>query len=955
MAIAIERNFPIPRQAVVQELDQPEVAVDGLDKSAKIEKDLVDRVRESYEDTIKTGMATLLFVGGEVAILAFKDPSFIPLGLPVVYFAAKGLKGGLIEEAKIEKHSILNKLGYRADPFVYRGEKLQIGHDTLEDGDNCYRLRLPEVSGENNELSPEQKVAIADLYAQCLSDFSIKTAQRDYRIVFVELGSDFAKQSPLFKNVPQITKGELLEGKNITVTSSDMPVAVMSREALDAMTLEQSEIFERAVNALEESIGRKIDGKLLTQELKRLKFKKGEDLLTEARRLSIKLDHLVVSEGERQFNGVLDTFIDRTPEDEDCKYVLRKRLGQHPVLTVAKSLKGESLQQIKYERGDKRTLLKLDRDLDDIIAMTIDAKERVLLLSYRISQMLKSSEFLAEIAKEPSFGRDKVLERLQELGLKIKYPPNDEISPRHRLATALRSALLAAAVSGILIAGGRIAVEVGSEMSAAPTQQEGIGQTQSPQEYRPVFGDIKSDLTWRVEDNTKQESNLKANGYYILSTANVYKNGEWITNNDLKTAALLDNAELVKANDQSSSITITGDIILDGAGKANFKLPIRDHSTLYRLAIVDTKGNNISEDAYKVYKLEDGTFEVDISFGSAKASTFVQIKEVLVWSQDSVHATKPIPAINTNRLNKDALELLNANQGTQQQLALAVSQGVFSMDPANKSILDNLDGSPESFVNAADKLDGKSCIVANTEFALLSRRDPQDYVNIAFGYGGAIINTKNKSHLYIDNISSHAFTLTNSGEIIDATPSLKAVLKAAQDDGTKKATNEGTDLDTLWNQKENELKKQAEKAVAEEEARRNQMAVNLEAMLVLGAIGSGLVLAPKGIGTVRRSLSQEKIGSLLPGKLDLGKLSLEELQEIYNFFTLLCFGGRKSLAPASSVPSFQTRSEFLERAKLNLTKGPLEEYLSNPEVFEKVFGITDSKTCRRLARLFLSE
>lgn len=944
MAIAIERNFPIPQQAVIQELDMPEVAVDDLGKNVKLKTDAVDATRGASEKLAAAAIvtATELFIslGGVNGDLA---PYFVTLATGFYFVARAGKRALAMREA--DQHKVTNyDLGYEAGRLVYSGEEIEVGGIKLKKGDNIYRVKFPKVVCMNREPSPAQEEAVSRLHARILEHLRKRTAQRDYQTVCIELDSDFAKRDPLFKNMPQITRGELLEGKNIMVTSSDMPIAVLSREVFDAMCFEPSEIFERAVNALEQSIGRRIDGKFLTQELKRLKFKKGEDLLTEARRLSVKLDHLVDSEGERQFNGVPDTFIDKTPEDEDCKYVLRKRLGQHPVLSVVKSLKGEFLQQIRYERGDKRTLLKLDRDLDDIIAMTIDAKGRALLLSYRISQMLKSPEFLAEIAQPTQPSTPQILQKLEELGVKRSSPGMELMGfvPKPgRLVNAAKNAFLAMALTGILVAGGRTGVEAGNGMPTIFAQQENTGIGNLPETIRPDFPELKSDLLWKIEDNTKPESNLKADGYYITSTASAYESGEWDINNSLENSVLLNNAELAKANDQDSSITITGDMILDISGSASFKLPLRDSSTLYRLNIVDANGNSLDQGSYKVYRLEDGTFEVRVSLGFAKASTFITVKEVLIWSKDSVHAIKRIPTIDVSKLDNHALELLKNNEQTQQQLAQAVGSGIYSNNPADNGVLDNLDGSPESFINAADNLNGKNCAVSNTEYALLSSvLNSQDYVNIAFGYGGSVNGNSSK---YIDNVESHVFTITNNGNIIDATPS--KVLTTQQSTGNTQETK-GADLDTVWNQKENDLKRQADLDKAIE---------GLALILGLGTLGTALLLAPKGVGSLRRNLTQKKNNSFMPGELDLEGLSLEKLQEAYDILNWLCYGGRKLPTSTSPIASFQNPAEFIKRAKEGLARTPIRAYLRNPEVFERNLGITNPQALRQLARLALSE
>ncbi len=949
MAIAVEMGSTRSR-AVVQELDQPRVQTDDLGKTARIKIDLEDRRREFYENGAAALTSLPLFAFAAGAVLGGGLP-FIPCLLPTSYFYLKFYKNS-IEQERAEKHSIINEtLGYRADRFVYRGKGLKIGRVELRNGDNFYRLKLLEIGCKDQELSPEQEEVIGQSYTYCLDDFRKKTSQRDYRAVVIDAGRGFIRGNLLAVNTHQVRREEFFEGKDVSIDSPDTPVAVLSKEVFDMMSLKPEEVFEQAVDALEQAVGRKINVRLLIQRLRELRLKVGEELFTEAKNLSKELDHLFDSEVDGRFNGLPETFIDRT---QDVGYA-RRKVGVHPRLSRIRSSRGDFLQQVTYTQGDKRTLLRLDRSLEE--AMSLNPRDRALFLADAISRILKSPKILREVAQPVSLSPIEIHERLKELGLEVGETNNEVIHPKpKRFAYAVKNGLLAMVLTGIMITGGKATVEaINSQSSESSIPPYCTGPACLGEYQRPNFDEVKPNLLWKVEDNTKPESELKANGYFITSTASVYIDGKWILNNDLENAVLLDNQELSKANDQSSNIVIASSFTLDKSGNANFKLPIRDRSTLYRLSIVDANGKSINQDAYKVYKLEDGTFEVKISLGATQASAFIQVKEVLIWSDNSVHARKQIPPIDTNRLEDDVLELLRSNGQSQEQLASAIRNGTYpSGNPSNKEILDSIDGSPESYINAANDLNGKDCDTANTEYALLSSAiDSEKYVNIAIGYGGAKVNSRNTKHLYIDNSSGHGFTITNKGDIIDATP------KASQPQLLPNVNDIigniiGPDLDVAWSQREAKLRQQS---LVEESSSQTQEDFKLLSVLITTAIV--LALAPKGIGITKKHLTKEKIdpmvSKLKPGKYNLEKLNSRQLEEAYKVLNWLCYGENNLPTQISSTAGFQNLSEFLQRARGGLTAIPIKAYLRNPKPLERKLGVTDPKILRQLARLIISE
>jgi hypothetical protein len=473
----------------------------------------------------------------------------------------------------------------------------------------------------------------------------------------------------------------------------------------------------------------------------------------------------------------------------------------------------------------------------------------------------------------------------------------------------------------------------------------------------------QSHLDWKIETNNLDFFN---NGYYITSTASAYKNGEWILNNSLENATLLDSKQLsekVNQIDKVAGAAVTGNMVLDASGSASFKLPVQAATTLYGLIITGIDGNPIDINSYQVYGLADGTFEVKVALGSTNARSAIQIKEVLVESDESVHATQHIPAIDLNKLNEDALNLLKYSDADLWDLSEEVGGDTYSINPSNKNILDQTDGSPESFINAAVKLTGKDCDTANAEFALLSSNleTPDDYyVNMAFGYSGTL--GPNGDIGFLDSVSAHAFTVATDGSIIDATPAgamsddpmtqqyLANLGKAADSDKEAAWNQQSTNLSNQDSQRKQDLKKQAD-----QENKRRQITLDLELMLGLGLAAGGLSLAPKGAGVLRRNLTSKKINSavskVMPGRLRAEELSIKELEEAYRFFNWLSFGGGKNFPADSLVDGFQNAPELLGKMQGgSLSVRRIKEYLRNPKQFEQAAGVTNPRILRQLAK-----
>jgi len=461
MTSAVEIGSSVP-QAAVEDIT-PAGIVDPLGISSKIKNDLFDRSGRAKENSL--GLLTqvpLIGIGalGLGALFADHPPiaAVAALAAPYTLFCIESLRHLLEISLDEEKHSIMDKdLGYRADRLVYAGSGLSIDGTELKKGDNFYYLQLPYVK-HKGQFAPDQLDSIRRLYAVAIKDFRTRVSARDYQAVAIDVQDNFIGADPLIKTAPRISRKALLAGKDATTLNSNVQAAIFPRETLDLMALEPREIFERAVDALDQSIGRKISGARLIEELRGLRFQSGERMFGEARRLRVKVDHLFDSQAEALFNGLPEVSVDRSA---DIGFI-RRRSGSHPTLTATKALRGELLQQISYTQGDKRTLLRLDRVLDEVIAL--DSKDRAILLSYAISHMLNSAEMLEEMIREKGLNKEAVLKDLADWDITVEdgkwIMPLAALPRLRRMPNIYKKTLLTAVVAGAVFTGGKAVSEI---------------------------------------------------------------------------------------------------------------------------------------------------------------------------------------------------------------------------------------------------------------------------------------------------------------------------------------------------------------------------------------------------------------------------------------------------------------------------------------------------------------
>src|ERR1035437_5515197 len=525
----------------IREVTSP-VKTESLQAIRRIKTDEIDRRVSALSFAGKTiytmpfGLAATFITGG------------VPLFAPVAYYSLRTLGEGVGEIDDKQKKTDQD-LKYEATRLVYRGEGLGDRGLQLKKGDNFYYVRLPDFTIKRRDpLASEQIEAMSELYGYILEEVKDGISGKDYSAIAIGLNNIAVPHSnPGIETAPKKRMVDLLEGKNAVVNLPELEAAILSSEVFEAMTLTYDEIFQKTIDALEAEIGIKISGRLLIAELRALRSKPWEERLAEAARLRKKLDIFSNSQAEALFNGLPVVELDK-PNGIPVK----KRLELHPSLQIVQSLKGAFLEQISYAQGDRRRLVKLDKPLEQVLA--VDSKYKPLLLAYALSQILSTPESLREATRDKQVSKEDLLKKLDELGILIfEQKPlinKDKLRSRQlgrRVRDMIIAGLLSTAVMRAEIAGIRAVEQIANMQGLGLGQEQSSGtpaQSNSLQNYeKPAFPDSvpQSHLDWQIETY----GNQSASGYYILSTSNRYVNGEWVVNNSLDNATLLNNSDLV--------------------------------------------------------------------------------------------------------------------------------------------------------------------------------------------------------------------------------------------------------------------------------------------------------------------------------------------------------------------------------------------------------------------------
>lgn len=960
--------------------------------SRKLKIDALDRNIQNENTRYHAFAGAGIFLGLALPTLAdslingFYRPGYFntPMGLAVIAGTtlmlatpSKAVESFYSERQikKIEtRHSIQNSDPfYNAERIVYKGVGLETNGFRLNKGDNLYYVNLPvpRSIGQNIptaplNISPEQLGLLSQYYSLILRDLRDKTAQRDYQGVVLDFGYLLNPENPNLKkygNAASVTNTQLFEGKNIKQTDQTSTTLLLPREVLETVPLSPDDIFNKAVDALEADIGDKISGVDLVARLRNLGKIPKDARIEEAIALRHRLDNLFNLQAETRFNSLPDVSIERTPLGP-----VRKKSQIHPTLKVTQNSKGVFLEEISYSRGDRQFLVKLDVPIEE--ALKPGSKDRTLLLTYAVSEMLSTPEKIMEATEEEALDPIAIYDKLRKTGISLAAPRELYVAPKsHKYLKGVRDIALV----------GAIGIGTLNVAQAIPALQEiphilnidlpfGLsGDSQSSEEAGDItlnhledkeeagIGNYPpSHLDWKVETN-----GLSPDGYYISSTSYDFQDGGWIIDNNPESAQKLDSNALrldytwAGTENPGRQLLLAGSVDLDHQKKAKLRLPIREGTTIQGLRIITLDGTTVSPNFYNVYKFKDGTFVLDISADPDLPNSSVAVSYTLVESELGPHASRRLEAIDTTKLSPEAYRLLQESGNNLEILRMKVSlDKPYSIDPPNKDVLDGVDGSDEAEINAIQQLLGSSCDTSNTEFALLSSSlSTSEFVNTAGGYLGI------SSGGFLNRNMSHRFNVDNEGDIFDAT----AGNGTLGDEKTKKyfASLGQTPQDAAaeW-EREVEQEREEQIALVIQEKQKQELLNNIQTLLLLGGLTGSLIVAPKGIDAIRRRFSKERVDKIRDQAKTfryLHRLSAPDLEEAYRFFNWMSFGEGKQFPRYSDVDiESSSREEMARRIKKGVLEKNLRLYLRHPEKFEHEAGIGKSRKLRRIAKYLLN-
>lgn len=874
------------------------------------------------------GIAPIFFNGFNQSLWPFQIAVTSSAMLNSAYhYARNGSLNSQIKRLERE-HSVKDSnLGYRADRVVYRGDKVL-------NGTNFYHIQLPELKLPNpgQLITASDLSAMRDYYAFALNDIRNKIRGKQYDIVFIDL-APLLTENPALQGAYQasleITRRHVYYGKEVKIKDEDRQCIALPKETFESIPLQPQEAFRAAINSLRED--RK--GAVIASKVETALNNGGDGREAEMQRLRQYLNRTFDTQIEAIFGGASLMF------DRQGGHYRKRKITYS--IQERKTASGRDLLQVSYNDGTVRRLpINFKQPLEEII--TSQSPYKVILLTNALIQMLQQHS-IDELTQESIRDKNQILQQLQAQGITIKAVPqeknpiveNDTLP--HGLFRKIRPAL-----SALLLIG---ALKAGSNALESPKAiTNNISSSYLQTSERPRFPEVlpQSKLDWKIESH-----GLDSQGYYILSTSHEYANGQWQYENGNKTPINI--ASSVAVN--TPYLLLTGNMSLDAFGNASFKLPIKDYSQVNALLITDINGNTLH---YNAYRLDDGTIEIDVQGGFLNGFGSIQVQEALISSPHSVHATQRIRQIDVNKLSPQARRLLaNINFPSFRilyELANEISAGQeYSIDPKNKNVLQQTNGTAESFINAAASLLGSDCEIANSEFALLSSATEElagsMFVNIANGF--IVENTPGgTTNLSLNELAAHEFTVTDSGNIVDATP-----YNIAKDKLTQQyiqelhGSNNDVSAEAAW--------EQAQQAQQDESVTRQGFYRTLEILGGVVALAAGAVLTEQGVKRIRRVANSENIASLIK-KIQLLRFSNEDLVNAYNFFNWISWGYPAN-APLSTQAELVVSNKLEGAAAINsnLHGERILDYLTSPQQYEDAARVSkaDAEKFRKLARL----
>ncbi len=495
-------------------------------------------------------------------------------------------------------------------------------------------------------------------------------------------------------------------------------------------------------------------------------------------------------------------------------------------------------------------------------------------------------------------------------------------------------------VTGLALAGVIAPLAVGTEpVPANPTQSTHayIG----PGDISGKIGFIEQDTTNKTIWDISYHG-VEPESYYVTDIASVFANNSW--QHSLGDSGIP--IHLPKSPDSQYYTELTG--IASTASSRVFNLPESLATRVDSLRVTDTKGKEVPIVAFQN---DDGLVTVAVPGRTAET---LLVQETLVATDtvaDMPHAVEPIAKIDVKKLSSVARrKLVKKHYG---EVFDAFSKDTYSINPPDAALLHHTDGSAESFINAAVRLSGSDCAIANTELALVSSlySDPF-FLNEAIGFI-AQANDPQGTTARLDSLHSHEFTLTAFGtgplDVTPATPgkdtSTQMYLHALNKD-----TQKGASIQDQW-----QTYVSAEKAYEKEEKAHAEQLVALEAIMGLALLGGVSLGGVKGARVLRPYITADSIAKVRETmSFWLGSIDEKALAQAYDILPWISHGntqGQHTVPSAMTV--FASDHEGLSKIRSNTTHAGLEEYRRNHKHYAETLGLTKSerKKLRTIARM----
>ncbi len=817
-------------------------------------------------------------------------------------------------------------LGYRASQFVYQGDSIERHGISLKKGDNFMYVELPYLQ------NPDLK---SDIHRYALS--RIKKSMANQTISAVALPYETPGLFPRENNVMPL-ESKLFKGKGIE--SRYQYSILVTPQEFEALASFPNEEFTKVVEALDDRTVIELYAQARKENEDLEKLKRIEGLLLK------RVDQILVQEVIGKMNGPEIQF------RRDVSQMYPERTTVYPMSILRKTEDGYFFVKIQIPTGEIRSipldhLLKTaDIPIESVINSTNIHKRAQ--LSYLVWDFIREFS-LKELASKQILSRGEILQKAKELGLDLpiygfeqyseRWPFDNRnyLLPKRAIPPLLTTLALYAAGSFLSSA------ENIDYLKQLPAQVEKVSQQTSGKESAVLPDRLSpAGLEWKIEGT------VDPNGYYTTDTSHQFAKGGWEVNQQVEKQI-----KLPKTFAGDKYIRLQRVQELNPLNRGKIKIPIKTGTELAALDITNYLGETVD---FTLNQITDGTIEAVLPNNLISSSPWVNIDARLTPSiKPAIFASQKMDAIDTNKLSPEAKNqiekaksaAISFDQFTEYTASIISNSHQYSFNPAGKEKV-NKAQTPEEYINAIVEIAGCICASCNTAAVPATTvYEGEGFANIAFGFIAIDGHTAGSQNGFLRTEARHAFGITNSGKIFDATPT-----SIANEPMTQQYMNMlhgsgiGDTAEVRWEKNKQEIQAEAEK--------KGKIWDGLKIMGAIAAAGATAFALRQASRFIKRVSGNTNPVEIADKAVGLG-LNKEDKTRAINFLTWVSFGKRPEKTNLNQDLNLGNETNWLKYLRDNVSYEKLLSYIKSPKTYERKYGLSpvESTKLRILARHLL--